>query len=331
MERARAKRLVLFNHKGGVGKTTLTANLAFAFAESGLKVLLVDADPQGNLSSYFLDEEIVNDLLDRSDSNEGGTLWSALRPVVEGVGYANLIKRVEFEEKIFLLPGDIQLAAFETELADYWGECFQRRMRGLRGTQALANTVNTHAAQCNADLVLYDCGPNVGPLTRAVLLDCDYFAIPAACDLFSNRAIKTLGHTLARWILDWRSICELFPPSSVEMRGAPQVIGCIPQRFRVYGGLPSLDFRRMLPIMERSIKEDVVGVLARVDEALVSAATPPLMLPEVKDFSGMATAAQRSGRPLWRVDGTTDDRLREARAVFHDLAEAILHRLGGGR
>ena len=57
-------RLALFNHKGGVGKTTLTTNLAFAFSELPLRVLLVDADPQGNLTAHLVEESVVDDLLD---------------------------------------------------------------------------------------------------------------------------------------------------------------------------------------------------------------------------------------------------------------------------
>lgn len=48
------KKIVLFNHKGGVSKTTTTFNLGWMFAEKGKKVLLVDADPQCNLTSLFL-------------------------------------------------------------------------------------------------------------------------------------------------------------------------------------------------------------------------------------------------------------------------------------
>lgn len=81
------KKIALFNHKGGVGKTTLTVNIADAFVEMGHSVLLVDADPQCNLTSFYLEEADLEALLGKSDDNGAGeTLWSAVKPVAEGRG-----------------------------------------------------------------------------------------------------------------------------------------------------------------------------------------------------------------------------------------------------
>lgn len=322
------RRLVLFNNKGGVGKTTLVANLAFAFSEAGHRVLLVDGDPQGNLTSYLIEESVVNDLLDNSDTAGGRTLWSAVKPLAEASGGVATIEPIEVRDNIWLLPGDIRLAEFEAELASFWGECFQRRVRGFRGTQALAGLVGSIRDRVKADVVIYDCGPNIGALTRVILLDADYFAIPAAYDLFSTRAIKTVGHTLSQWIQSWAAISELAPPDLVEFPGQPRLVGYIAQRFRVYGGLPSTEFARMGPTIERAIREDVVEVLSRLSPTLTSAAGPPLALPEIKDFGSVATSAQRKGVPFWQVENTSETQRTEARAVFHDLCAAISKRMG---
>src|SRR6185369_5248098 len=135
----------IFNHKGGVGKTTLTVNAAYALAEQGLKVLLVDSDPQCNLTSYLIEDNVVNDLLDRSDTDDGETLWSALKPIVEGTGLSKNIEPISISDDISLLPGDIRLAEFEAELSPLWAECFQRKLRGFRGTASLSALVNAVA------------------------------------------------------------------------------------------------------------------------------------------------------------------------------------------
>ena len=321
-------RLSIFNHKGGVGKTTLTVNLASALAEMGKRVLLVDSDPQCNLTSYLIEESVVNDLLDQSDGPTGNTVWSAVKPVTEGTGEPRLVAPIERYEGLFLVPGDIRLAEFETELSSFWAECFQRRMRGFRGTAALSVVVNQLARQVNADIVFYDSGPNIGALNRTILLDCDYFAIPAAADLFSLRAIKTLGHTLAQWITEWGRISELAPDDLYLFPGRPKLLGYMPQRFKIYAGRPAVDYAAVFPRIERAVQEDVLAVLKRVDAALVAAASPPLRIGEIKEFGALANASQQQGVPIWRVNAGTPEQRAAALDAFNDLARAVLSKIG---
>src|SRR6185437_5970407 len=137
-----AKRLVLFNHKGGVGKTTLTVNLAFALANTGKRVLLVDTDPQCSLSSFFLEEEYLDRLLDDSEKLGGNTLWSAIKPVSEGSGGLADIEPVKLPGGLFLAVGDIRLAEYENSLAECWNLCLNRNRRGYLCTTALSRLVD---------------------------------------------------------------------------------------------------------------------------------------------------------------------------------------------
>src|SRR6266568_431074 len=84
--RHKSIRVTVYNHKGGVGKTTLTLNIAAALGALGKKVLLVDSDPQCNLTSYVVEDSVVDDLLEKSDTSSGRTIWTALKPVVEATG-----------------------------------------------------------------------------------------------------------------------------------------------------------------------------------------------------------------------------------------------------
>lgn len=322
----RGTRLAIFNHKGGVGKTTLTVNIAAALAKSGKRVLLVDSDPQCNLTAYLVEESVVNDLLDNSDSPTGKTLWSAVKPVVDAVGEPRNIPSIELAQHLYLLPGDVRLAEFEQELNSLWGECFQRKPKGFRGTTALNQIVNEAVKQHDIEYVFYDSGPNIGALNRAILLDCDFFVIPAACDLFSLRAITTLGHTLGNWIRDWDTISDLAPSTTDLLGGRPKLAGFIPQRFRVYRGLPSSKYARFLPLLEKRIQADVVGVLRRIDPALVPESAFPLRVGEVKDFSSMATASQTEGVPIFDVHDATDAQRTEALESFQKLADALIKR-----
>src|SRR5580692_1178172 len=104
-------RVAVFNHKGGVGKTTLTVNIASAVASLGKRVLLVDSDPQCNLTSYLVEESVVDDLLDNSDGVSGRTVWSAVKPIAEATGDLRQIAPFQLSSNnLFLLPGDIRLS-----------------------------------------------------------------------------------------------------------------------------------------------------------------------------------------------------------------------------
>src|SRR2546429_1888298 len=93
--RHRSTRITVYNHKGGVGKTTLTLNIAAALGALGKKVLLVDSDPQCNLTSYVVEDSVVDDLLEKSDGSGGRTIWSALKPIVEATGEPRAVDPLE--------------------------------------------------------------------------------------------------------------------------------------------------------------------------------------------------------------------------------------------
>ena len=325
--RGKAARIAVFNHKGGVGKTTLNVNIAASLASLGKRILLVDSDPQCNLTAYLIDEPVVDDLLDKSDSDTGRTIWSAVKPVVDALGDFRPVEPLERIQNVFILPGDIRLSEFEQELGDMWNECFQRRPRGFRGTMALSHLIDYVVPRYGIDFVFYDAGPNIGPLNRVILLDCDYFIVPAACDLFSIRAFKTLGHALVKWMTDWKTILELAPTNIPLLPGSPTFLGYIPQRFRVYGGGVASAYAKYLPRIERSIGDDLIALLRKVDPKLAPRSASESELGQVKDFASIATASQVEGKPMKDVSAGTPAQRAEAGQAFLDIAKAIVERI----
>jgi len=153
-------------------------------------------------------------MLADSDNGGGQTIWSAVKPVVEGRGGVAQIPSWRINGRsIFLLAGDVLLSEYEEVLPEAWTECFARRTRGYDITTALATVADRVGRQVGANVCLYDVGPNVGALNRVVLLDCDYFITPVCADLFSLRALSTVGRAVAKWIRDWSTIRQLASPA----------------------------------------------------------------------------------------------------------------------
>jgi cellulose biosynthesis protein BcsQ len=324
--RGSAIRLVLYNHKGGVGKTTLTVNIASALAAAGKRVLLVDADPQCNITSYLVEANVVNKWLDESDSDVGTTIWSAIKPVAESSGPVKRIKPYERLKGIYLIPGDIRLSDFEQDLNQIWIECLQRKVRGFNGASAISELVGAAAERVKADFVFYDVGPNIGPLNRIVLLDCDYFIVPAACDVFSTRALSTLGHSLDNWIREWQVISQLAPDNTLLLPGRPTFLGYVLQRFRVYGGVVSDGFSQYATLLEKAANADIAAVLRKIDKSLASTSLSYNKLGQVKDFGKLAALAQTQGLAFNNVSGGATNQRDEAKREFDAIALRIINR-----
>lgn len=325
-DRSEAKRISIFNHKGGVGKTTLTFNIAASLAASGKRVLLVDADPQCNLSAYLIEDSVLDDLLDKSDDpNEGATLWSAVKPVADGEGGVKTISPIEIRNNLFLIPGDIRLSDFENKLNRFWVDCFQREAHAFRGTTAISKLVNNVCDNEKIDYVFFDTGPNIGALNRAILLDCDYFIVPVAYDLFSVRALRTLGRSLYDWIVSSRTLETLNVKNAPTLPGKPKFLGYIAQNYSVYRGGVASHQARYIALLEKGISSDIIGVLRELD---VIPTRKVHKIGEVKNFGQLVPASQREGNPLSETGAGTPTQRHEAASAFKLIAQRILQRTG---
>ena len=213
-------------------------------------------------------------------------------------------------------------------MAEFWGQCLQRKLRGFRGTTAISEVVNAMAESLGADYVFFDSGPNIGPLNRAILLDCDYFIVPVACDLFSLRALKTLGRTLVDWIDAWSTICDLAPRDTYLLPGQPKFLGYIPEGFRVYGGRVSAEHSMALSRIDKEILDQIVQVLKHRN--LAPRRAKGFRLGEIKDFGILVSASQNEGVPIYEVTKGSAEQRERAKNAFLSLAEKIDERVERG-
>lgn len=200
-------KIVFFNNKGGVGKTTMVYHLSYMFSELGFRVLAVDLDPQSNLSALFLDEERLYQTFDTAQQL---TVLDAITPISEGEGFGGV--HVEaVNEDIGLLIGSLSLSLFEDKFSDAWLKCLDGDIYSFKVISAFKTVIEAAAEAHKTDVVLIDVGPNLGAINRTAILSSDTVIIPVASDMFSLQGIKNLGNTLQNWKQGWEKRLGSYP------------------------------------------------------------------------------------------------------------------------
>ncbi len=219
----------MFNNKGGVGKTTLTCNIASYFArEMERRVLVVDCDPQCNATQLIMGEEFATEFYwSNKDKDSVTTIREVLAPIEDGdSNISKLVMPILGSRNRFgvdVLPGHPGLSIIEDRLGAAWHDLLGGDIGGIRKTNW--NTALRDALKDRYDIVLYDLGPSLGSINRCVLIGCDYFMTPMGADIFSILGIRNIANWVAHWLGLYRNsltLCEQRNPGRLqEYRIAP--------------------------------------------------------------------------------------------------------------
>ena len=169
--------MVVANQKGGVGKTTTTVNLAVALAQGGLRVLVIDLDPQGNASTA----------LAVAHERDTRSIYDAL---VDGVPLDELAQPAAESELLRVVPATVDLAGAEIELVSAVAR--ENRLRtSLAGLAGLRPD-----AEERWDYVLIDCPPSLGLLTLNALVAAQEMLVPIQAEYYALEGVGQLLETV---------------------------------------------------------------------------------------------------------------------------------------
>ena len=319
------KSCVLFNNKGGVGKTTLTYNIAHMMARKGLRTVLLDYVPQCNLSAIALSEDRLFGLWEET-GRRGTTVARCVDLVRRGKGDIEVPDLVPIEDDLWLLPGDLALGRFEQSLAECWGQVHRSdNERPLHVTTSLRRLARTSAEHVKADVVLLDVGPNLGALNRAALLAADAVLMPVAPDLFSLQGLRNIGPTLREWRADWRRAQEKVTEPLEGGQFEPR--GYIVQQHLARADRPVTAYEKWASQIPVVFHEHVL------DEAKErwpsSLQEDPYCIAMLKHFASLVPLAQLVRKPIFdlkQADGIGGGQVQavaKARAEFEELVIAL--------
>ena len=331
-----ARVLTFFNNKGGVGKTSLVYHVAWMMSELDIPVLVVDLDPQANLTAAFLDEDALERLWDGEDSSASRTIYQCVEPLTK-VGDIQEPRLRRVTDGLHVLPGDLALSGFEDLLSTEWPNCLgsQNLYRSFRVMTAFWQVMQAGARQCGARTVLVDVGPSLGAINRSALIATDCVVVPLAADLFSRQGLRNLGPTLRRWRADWRNRADNWiDPEFALPSGAMRPIGYVIQQHGVRLSRPVKAYDRWIAQMPVEYLRSVLD--REPPPGSIDPEADDNRIATVRHYRSLIPLAQSARKPIFSLapaDGALGSHAaaaRDAAQDFRRLVQEILARARHG-
>lgn len=351
-----AKTICLFNHKGGVSKTTTTFNLGWGLANKDCRVLMVDLDSQCNLTGLVMGEKALDiNLMDNLyASRDNLTLKPIVEKIIDGQKpqmiidseMGNILKTQN--KNLFLLPGHLKVSDLDSQIS-----VSLKIAQGVPATKNipgnLPRVLQLIAEKNEIDYVILDLSPNVGGLNQIALMSSDYFIMPTSPDYFCLQAIYSLAKTIAEWQkeIDYFKQNADVASSSKLLKNKPVFLGAIQQRYRPRNSKPAKSFQNWIDKIRESIRKDFIPILEKmecvVNQDKFQESIPigdnlqPYDLAHVPDFNSLIAKSQERSKPIFELteDDLKDDNLfgaaaetmaskiEEFKKIFNDLSNRV--------
>lgn len=303
------QKIALFNHKGGVSKTTTTFNLGWMLATKGKKVILVDADPQCNLTGMVLGFSTKQELegLYKKEQN----IKSGLAPAFES--RPKLIEAVdclpvEGCDGLFLLPGHVGFAEYEVTLG-----IAQELSGSIQALQNLPGSISyllqKTADKFEADYILIDMSPSLSSINQNLLMTSDFFILPTSPDFFSVMAIDSLATILPKWYAWAQKASEMrilkdavYPFPKVT----PRLLGTIVQNNTIRRGAAAA-FQNWIDAIEEAVSARLMPSLLKnsmlLDQKMYESQDigSDFCLAKISAFNSLIAKSQQNQTPVFAL------------------------------
>ena len=333
MKFARTKKLLFANNKGGVGKTTLAFNCAMFFAKQGYKVVLVDLDPQCNLSRLAMGDNQYEKTLFSSAEKD---VYDALKGVIEGGSDIDLnvpfIPVTNSDQNLFLMKGSVNLSLYENLLVTAYGQAAAGEQLGYFQTSAIDRLLREKGLNDEIDIFVIDTSPSLSLLNRIIFLGSDYFVVPMMPDAFSVQGIENLGSVFEKWKQNWKITGKALAgntESKFILSGDGLFIGYVVNSYNVYSNQPIKDHRRWIQEIPEKVKKYLSEKHGRNGLVEESWKNP---LATIQDYGRIPAKCQEVGAAIFDLDPNcveeihqgTKENIEKSKEEFKSLAGRIL-------
>ena len=335
----------LFNHKGKVSKTTTTFNPGWTFAKKGLKTLIVDADPQCNLTAYVLGLQQKEDIDSFYKNVNNDNIYAKISEIILGDNVTpKPVKPCKtLHNNLLLVAGHLSMSDLDISLAT--GITSGKFLPFTKQFIGAFHTIVRKTAVSNeCEIILVDMSPNAGAMNRCILMSSDYFVIPTSPDFFSYQSVQSLGEMLPKWNEDFtefrlQSITNALPESP------PRMLGIISQKYRPYTKrLPreglleffksneekkkqgiAKSFKEWIDKIQKASKDVLADNLKKKNMVIIEesftkyvADESPYNLISIGDFNSLIALSQEYSKPVFEL---TDDELNFTGKVLQIMKE----------
>jgi len=311
------KVISLFNHKGGVSKTTTVFHLGWMLANLGKRVLIVDADPQCNLTGLTLGIDDYDSLFRFYDSRQNVNIYSSLSGIF---GFDDLTSDLDKgvqttktrNQNLEILAGHIDFAKFDLQISTALTSSNSIPvLRPLLGSinKLIKNTSN----KGNFDIVLVDMSPSISATNMCMFMASDYFIIPTSPDFFCSQAIDSLSEVLP----NWSEKLAPYKDGITLPKNNPKMLGIISQNYRVYGingendtedmskafqewadKIKDITINKLVPKLEEKGIDMVISKKEFTDAVTYD---KPYNLANIQNFNSLIPTSQKLSKPMFEL------------------------------